>query len=393
LAASSISQKYPVVKHFFQKRKENKKMEKLQGLLFDLDGTLVDSSPGIQEAINVTMERLGFPTHSRSELEAMMGNGARKLIMLALPEAYRNDDEMIDRALNMYDQAYEECCVAGAVPYEGIQDAVQELHKRGVKLAVLSNKQDVCTQKIVSTHFPNAFDMICGQTDAPLKPDPTVPTMIAATLGLKPSEMAEVGDTDVDVKTAKNAKMNSIGVTWGYRSREVLIASGTDVLIDAPQELLGFFAPTKKSKKSKKKDEPKMKRSRMTAQKQKMLEVFSANRTQLFNAEEVLAILDKAGEHIGLATIYRNLKAFEEEGRLTRVTLTADSAARYRYAGDNPVVQTYHKFVCSRCGSIDTLDSDLVRRMERMVCAETKQTINDHQLLFYGICRTCRRFK
>ncbi len=366
-------------------------MEKLQGLLFDLDGTLVDSSPGIQEAINMTMEQLGFPTHSRAALEAMMGNGARKLITLALPEAYRADNAMIDQALDLYDKAYEQCCVAGAVPYEGVQEAVQNLHKMGVKLAVLSNKQDVCTQNIVKHHFPGAFDIICGQTNLPLKPDPTVPAQILASFELAPNQMAEVGDTDVDVKTAKNAGMYSVGVTWGYRTREVLIEAGTDVLIDTPNELLSFFAKEKKpSKKAKK--APVQKRSRMTAQKQKLLSVFSSRRGEIFNAEEVLEILDKAGEHIGLATIYRNLKSFEEEGRLMRVTLSADSAARYRYAGDNPAVKTYHKFVCTRCGGIDNLDGDLVRRMERMVCAETKQTINDHQLLFYGICRTCRRF-
>ncbi len=364
-------------------------MELLKGLLFDLDGTLVDSSPGIQQAINQTLSQLGFPTHSRAELESMMGNGARRLITLALPEEHRGDEALITSALEMYDKAYEDCCVEGAVPYEGVQETVQELHKRGVKLAVLSNKQDVCTQKIVQTHFPGAIDVICGQTNLPLKPDPTVPTKIAKKLRLTVDQMAEVGDTDVDVKTAKNAGMYSIGVTWGYRPKEVLIESGIDVLIETPQELFNLV----KMKRAKKAPAPEKKRSRMTSQKQKMLEVFSANRTHLFDAEEVMEVLDRAGAHIGLATIYRNLKSFEEEGRLVRVTLSADSAARYRYAGDHPAVQTYHKFVCTRCGAVQTLDSDLIRRIERMVCSETEQSVNDHQLLFYGTCKFCRSFK
>lgn len=368
--------------------------KKYQGLLFDLDGTLVDSSPGIARAVNAMLTELGYPNRTQSELESVMGSGARRLVRDALPAEVREDDALIDRALKMYEDAYRNCCVAGAIPYPGVQDAVLALKKLGVPMAVLSNKQEAYTQMIVYAHFgEKTFDIVAGQTDAPLKPDPTVPTQIAMQLGLSPANMAEVGDTEVDVATAKNAGMDSIGVLWGYRSEQTLIDAGSDVRVAKPADLLDLVVipEPKPQKKTKKAEKEKVKYTRMTRQKQLLLDVFRAYRDKNFTAEELCEVLDRAGQHLGLATIYRNLKAFEEEGKLIRITLSGDSALRYRYGGEDAVVQSYHKLLCNRCGSIVSFPTDLLKQIERTVSSATGHAIIDHQVLFYGVCATCRK--
>lgn len=366
--------------------------KKYQGLLFDLDGTLVDSSPGIARAVNTMLTQLGYPNRTQSELESVMGSGARRLVMDALPTEVRDDAALIDRALAMYEAAYRDCCVGGAIPYPGVQEAVLALKKLGVPMAVLSNKQEAYTQMIVYSHFgENTFNLVVGQTDAPLKPDPTVPTQIAMQLGLSPSHMAEVGDTEVDVATAKNAGMDSIGVLWGYRSEQTLIDAGTDVRVAAPADLLDLVVASPKEEPKKAPKKVKGKYTRMTRQKQLLLDVFRAYRDKNFTAEELCELLDRAGQHLGLATIYRNLKAFEEEGKLIRITLSGDSALRYRYGGEDAVVQSYHKLLCNRCGTIVNFPTDLLKQMERTVSSATGHAITDHQVLFYGVCATCRK--
>ncbi len=370
--------------------------KKYKGLLFDLDGTLVDSSPGIANAVNAMLTELGFPVRTQQELEAMMGNGARRLVKAALPEAQAQDEALVDRALSMYDTAYVGCCVRGAIPYEGVAQAIAALKEMGIPMAVLSNKQDVCTQKIINEHFgENTFRVVAGQTDAPLKPQPDMPLRIAMQLGLSPRDIAEVGDTEVDVATAKNAGMGSIGVLWGYRTEQTLIDAGADVRISSPAQLLDLVIPEKKKNSKKKKDAPKekVKYTRMTRQKQILLDVFRSYRDKNFTAEDLAQVLDRAGQHLGLATIYRNLKAFEEEGKLIRITLSGDSALRYRYGGEDAIVQTHHKLLCNRCGAIVDIPTDLIKQMERSISSATGHAITDHQLLLYGVCANCRKKK
>ncbi len=388
-------------------------VQNCKGLIFDLDGTLVDSVPGIAQAVNAVLTRLGYPPRTENELAAMMGNGARNLIHKALPQE-DPDPELTDQALALYDQVYLDCCVEGASVYEGVREVISQLQERGIPMAVLSNKQDPCTKKIVYTLFgETTFAFVQGQTDAPKKPSPAVPLQIAAQFGLQPEEMGVVGDTEVDLETARRAKMTPITVLWGYRSQEDLLKAGANYFVEAPMELLDVMenqnnqidqdqmdqndvigdgqaqidaAPAKKKRKCR----TDVKHTRLTKQKQLLLNFFREYRDRNFTAEEVMTYLDDSNHHLGLATIYRNLKSFEEDGKLVRITLSGDSAVRYRYGGDNPVVQSYHKLLCNRCGKITNLDTDLVKRLERVISSSTGHAINDHQLMIYGVCKACR---
>ncbi len=380
-----------------------------KGLIFDLDGTLVDSIPGIACAVNAMLTQLGYPNRTMEELTAMVGNGAQNLIRKALPQ----DDpspELTEQALTLYDRIYFDTCLEGTTVYDGITEMIATLKEKEIPMAVLSNKQDPCTKKIVCSLFgEDTFAFVQGQTDAPKKPSPAVPLQIAAQFGLLPEEVGLVGDSEVDLETARRAKMYPITVLWGYRSKEDLQNAGANYLVEAPMELLDVMenqndqidqdqndagadpqAQEAEPKKKKRKCRTDVKHTRLTKQKQLLLNFFREYRDRNFTAEEVMTYLDDSNHHLGLATIYRNLKSFEEDGKLVRITLSGDSAVRYRYGGDNPVVQSYHKLLCNRCGKITNLDTDLVKRLERVISSSTGHAINDHQLMIYGVCKACR---
>lgn len=212
-------------------------------LIFDLDGTIADTIEAISNGLNLTMKNYGFKTHSTDEVRAMVGSGARNLVRQACPSGTfdKNEDffeEVYKNYCDMYSVTYldtKEC-------YAGMKEAMQSLKKLGFTLAVLSNKQDPFTKGIVAQLFDDdTISFVQGQTDLPLKPDPTVPLWIAANLGFEPYECAFVGDSDVDIKTAKNAGMTSVAVSWGYRDRDALLALNPDILADTPVELTKFF--------------------------------------------------------------------------------------------------------------------------------------------------------
>ena len=209
-------------------------------LIFDLDGTIADTIYSIRDGVNMAMNKYGFPERDYEETRAAIGNGARELIRLSMPVDNQGDPELVDRVLADYDAFYEQTYANIDGTYDGIDTAIRTLIERGYKIAVLSNKQDAYVKKIVALLFPNGeISYAMGQTDLPKKPDPTVPRIIASELGVIPEECAFIGDSDVDVLTAKNSGMYSVAVTWGYRPRSEL--SDADSLIDTADELLALF--------------------------------------------------------------------------------------------------------------------------------------------------------
>ncbi len=209
-------------------------------LIFDLDGTIADTIYSIRDGVNMAMNKYGFPERDYEETRAAIGNGARELIRLSMPVDKQNDSELVDRVLADYDAFYEETYANIDGTYDGVDTAIKMLIERGCKIAVLSNKQDAYVKKIVALLFPDGeITYAMGQTALPKKPDPTVPLMIAAELGASPDECAFIGDSDVDVLTAKNSGMYSVAVTWGYRPRSEL--SDADALVDTADELLALF--------------------------------------------------------------------------------------------------------------------------------------------------------
>ena len=209
-------------------------------LIFDLDGTIADTIYSIRDGVNMAMDKYGFPRRSYEDIRAAIGNGARELIRLSMPESARADADLVDAVLRDYDGFYglTYANVEGCYPH--MNEAIHELRNRGYIIAILSTKQDAYVRKITELLFPDGtVSFAAGQTELPKKPDPTVPLMIAESFGAKPSECAFIGDSDVDVMTAKNAGMTSVACPWGYRPREVL--ADADVIVESADELTRIF--------------------------------------------------------------------------------------------------------------------------------------------------------
>jgi len=214
-------------------------MEKL--LIFDLDGTIADTQGSVCEAVNMAMEHFHKPTVTAADTSRAMGSGALTLIRRLLPEADRDNDALVQEVFEYYDKAYDLTC-SKAPFYDGMMETMLSLIDRGYSVAVLSNKQDIYVKKIISAHFKEGeLAYVQGQTSLPKKPDPTVPLMIAESLGVSPSECAFIGDSDVDVLTAKNAGMTCVACAWGYRPESVLVPLKPEYLIHFPHELLNIF--------------------------------------------------------------------------------------------------------------------------------------------------------
>lgn len=217
-------------------------MFKIKAIIFDLDGTLADTIESIRAALNNTLRAYSLPERSYDETVAAIGSGARTLIKLSLPEGQREDDALVSAVLAAYHAEYEKTYAEGVALYPGMPEAVASLSGRGYKLAILSNKPDRFVRALTDILFPaGVISYSAGQGRMPMKPDPTVPLLIAHKLDTPPYECAFVGDSDVDILTAKNAGMLAVGCAWGYRGAEVLLNAGADIIIGEPGQLSDIF--------------------------------------------------------------------------------------------------------------------------------------------------------
>ena len=215
-------------------------MKKIKAVLFDLDGTLLDTIDDIADSANYTLERFGYPTHPVDAYRYFVGRGADYLLGAILPEEARTPENM-NSLKKVYAERYNAHSLDKTRPYDGIVEAVKKLREAGLKLAVISNKPEQATKSTVLSTFPEGpFDFLAGaKPGVPLKPDPAIVRIVLDEFGISPDEAFFVGDTSVDLATAKNARCPSIGVTWGFRPEEV---TGADFVIDDPAELPGLAA-------------------------------------------------------------------------------------------------------------------------------------------------------
>jgi len=211
---------------------------KFKGVIFDLDGTLVNSLEDISDAMNTILQRLNYPTHSYDDYQYFIGSGLRNLVSKALPASNNTESEIEISFQNMITE-YREICTLKTKPYNGIIELLDHLAAQDFKLAVFSNKADELTKKIVAEIFPDYFDAAVGlSTETLKKPNPFEAIEISKSWNLKTDEILFVGDSDIDIQTAINAKMYPIGVTWGYRTEEELKASGAKVILNNASELI-----------------------------------------------------------------------------------------------------------------------------------------------------------
>ena len=210
-------------------------------LIFDLDGTLLNTIDDLGYACNYALAQTGFPTHPIEAYPAMVGNGISNLIRRALPETERND-ETVARLREFFVPYYNEHNCDQTRPYDGIPQLLSTLRAKGHTLAVASNKYQAATEKIVRHFFPDTFDCILGERDGiPRKPDPQIVADILSAVASKASLPLYIGDSLVDRDTALNARVPFVACSWGFVPRERLIEAGVTTLIDRPEELLSLL--------------------------------------------------------------------------------------------------------------------------------------------------------
>lgn len=211
----------------------------LKALIFDLDGTLAHTLPAIAEGMNLALAEQGYPAIDEARVYEFINLGARDYAKMALPEQYRQDDARIDALYAAYNRNYARVYMHTDTTYDGIPEMIVHLGKT-YPMAVNSNKQDEFVKALVAQLFePGTFVAAEGfRTDRAAKPDPAVPLMLAEMMGVKPHECAYIGDSDVDVKTARNAGMHAIDVCWGYRPEDVLYGMGAELVAHTPSELV-----------------------------------------------------------------------------------------------------------------------------------------------------------
>jgi len=215
---------------------------KYKCVIFDLDGTLVNSLEDLADSMNKVLIKKGYRIHDYEPYKYFIGNGIRNLVVQALPEFARTE-EIISDCYGLMIKYYNESCTVKTSIYEGIPELIKKLKEKNIKLAVLSNKAEELTKQIINTLLsPSDFEIILGaRPGLPSKPDTAGALLICKELKIRPEDIIYLGDTKVDMITAKNAGMFPVGVLWGFRTKEELLENGAKNIINNPLELLSII--------------------------------------------------------------------------------------------------------------------------------------------------------
>jgi len=215
-------------------------MKPFKAVLFDLDGTLLDTLKDLALSMNRVLKKNGFPTHSEEKYRYFVGNGASVLVRRAVPDSIRSDKNVLDRVHKEFLKDYAQNWDKNTRPYPGIDQMLDELSKRGLRLAILSNKPHDFTRLCVKRFLGRwHFDMVLGdRPGVPRKPDPSGAIEIANSLNISQDSFLYLGDTSIDMTTATRAEMFPVGVLWGFRDRKELEDSGAKAVISTPCQLL-----------------------------------------------------------------------------------------------------------------------------------------------------------
>jgi phosphoglycolate phosphatase len=213
---------------------------KYSAVLFDLDGTLLDTIDDLADAANTVLEKHGWPTHDIADYKYFVGDGVVNLVRRAMPVEESADAMKLADCVREMREQYDECWDNKTKPYVGIPELLTTLTENNIALTVMSNKPHDFTIKCVEKFLGDfQFAVVQGvNEDVPPKPDLTGPALIAETLHLPPQAFAYLGDTNTDMQTAVKAGMLAVGANWGFRPAEELLDAGAEVVIDEPHELL-----------------------------------------------------------------------------------------------------------------------------------------------------------
>lgn len=214
----------------------------MKACIFDLDVTLTNTLESMTYSVNLTLEEMGLSKITKDQCRLFVGNGARVLMEKSLKAAGDTDASRIEEGMEIYGRIFDRNCTYHVTPYEGIPEMLKALKDKGIHLAVLSNKPDRQTVKVVKAIFgEELFDYAQGQKEGiRRKPEPDGVWYLIEQMHVSKEECLYIGDSEVDAATGRNAGLKTIGVLWGFRDRKTLETAGADDLIDRPDELLQF---------------------------------------------------------------------------------------------------------------------------------------------------------
>ncbi len=213
---------------------------KYDAVIFDLDGTLTDTLADLRNSVNFALSQFGFPERSPEEIRSFVGNGVKRLVFLSVPE--NTPEDVSEKCLTVFKEHYAANSLVETKPYDGITDMLKKLKDNNIKTAVVTNKMHSAASDIVEFFFGDLIDVTVGQVDGMAqKPEPDGIYKAIEFLGISKESTVYVGDSEVDCITAKNAGIPCIGVTWGFRDRDVLISNGADYTADTPSEIFDYI--------------------------------------------------------------------------------------------------------------------------------------------------------
>lgn len=212
-------------------------------VIFDLDGTLLNTLDDLADSTNYALSKFGYPTRTIEEVRQFVGNGVAKLIERAIPEGKNNPN--FEKCLAIFKENYAQNMYNKTAPYNGIIEMLSNLKSKGIKIAVVSNKFDLAVKELCKKYFEGFIDFAAGENEAQgikKKPAPDTVISVLSEFNFAPEDAVYIGDSDVDIMTAKNSKMPCISVTWGFRDEKFLLENGATILINAPSEIYNHLA-------------------------------------------------------------------------------------------------------------------------------------------------------
>lgn len=210
---------------------------RFDAVIFDLDGTLLNTLDDLTDSINAALKKNGFPTHTLEAVKTFIGSGAEMLVRRALAPV--TDEQTVKNVHLDFKEIYSQMMKNKTAPYDGINEILATLSSNGIKMAVMSNKPHAAVVPLIKDYFGEYIPLAAGaDKDTPEKPNPIGTLRVLEKLGTDKDRTIYMGDSDIDIFTAKNAGLFALGCSWGFRGREVLEKSGADLVIDSPYELL-----------------------------------------------------------------------------------------------------------------------------------------------------------